>query len=341
MNILAVDDEAVTLNRVKHYLKKWGYNVLTAGNGVEALEKFLSKDIDIVLTDWLMPELDGPGLIREIRRNSKQHVYIILVTSKGETDDLVSALSEAGADDYVAKPFDPEELRARISVGERTVLLEKKLWEYNNDLENTVRMQTRIIRQTQEETIFRLLSALEARDKETGGHVKRIGLYSARLAKAAGWRQDKIDDILIAASMHDIGKIGISDSILRKKGRLTEAEFEIIKSHTIIGGRILGDSKLPMLQMAYDIALCHHEKWDGSGYPDGLIGDQIPEAACIVALVDVYDALGQGRIYRRALSEEKVLARMHKERESHFNPDLFNIFTGLIPEFKNIAKNNQ
>jgi len=340
LNILAVDDDAVTLNRVKHYLKKWGYNILTAGNGVEALEKFLSKDIDIVLTDWLMPELDGPGLIREVRRNSKQHVYIILVTSKGETDDLVSALSEAGADDYVAKPFNPEELRARISVGERTVLLERELWKYNTELENIVRMQTRIIRQTQEETIFRLLSALEARDKETGGHVRRIGLYSARLAKAAGWRQDKIDDILIAASMHDIGKIGISDSILCKKGRLTEAEFEIIKSHTIIGGRILGDSKLPMLQMAYDIALCHHEKWDGSGYPDGLIGDQIPEAACIVALVDVYDALRQGRIYRRALSEEEVLARMYEEGASHFNPDLFNIFTELLPEFKNIAKNN-
>ena len=340
MNILAVDDDAVTLNRVKHYLKKWGYNILTAGNGVEALGKFLSEKIDIILTDWIMPEMDGPELIKQVHNNSKRYVYIILLTSKRETDDLVSALSEVGADDYIVKPFDPEELRARVSVGERTVLLEKKLWEYNNDLENIIRMQTRIIRQTQEETIFRLLSALEARDKETGGHVRRIGLYSARLAKAAGWRQDKIDDILIAASMHDIGKIGISDSILCKKGRLTEAEFEIIKSHTIIGGRILGDSKLPMLQMAYDIALCHHEKWDGSGYPDGLIGDQIPEAACIVALVDVYDALRQGRIYRRALSEEEVLARMYEEGESHFNPDLFNIFTELLPEFKNIAKNN-
>ncbi|MBL0700214.1 MAG: response regulator [Desulfosarcina sp.] len=340
MNILAVDDEAVTLNRVKHYLKKWGYNILTAGNGVEALEKFLSGDIDIILTDWIMPEMDGPELIKQVHKNSKRYVYIILLTSKRETGDLVSALSEGGADDYIVKPFDPEELRARVSVGERTVLLERKLWEYNNDLENTVRMQTRIIRQTQEETIFRLLSALEARDKETGGHVRRIGLYSARLAKAAGWTQDKIDDILIAASMHDIGKIGISDSILCKKGRLTEDEFEIIKSHTIIGGRILGDSKLPMLQMAYDIALCHHEKWDGSGYPCGLIGEQIPEAARLVALVDVYDALGRERIYRKALSEEGVFAKMYKERESHFNPYLFNIFTELIPEFRNIAKNN-
>ncbi len=339
MNILAVDDEAVTLSRVKHYLKKWGYNILTAGNGAEALEKFLSEDIDIILTDWIMPEMDGPELIREIHNNGKRYVYIILLTSKRETDDLVSALSEMGADDYIVKPFDPEELRARVSVGERTVLLERKLWEYNNDLENTVRRQTRIIRQTQEETIFRLLSALEERDKETGGHVRRIGLYSARLAKAAGWTQDKIDDILIAASMHDIGKIGVSDSILRKKGRLTEAEFKIIKSHTIIGGRILGNSKLPMLHMAHDIALCHHEKWDGSGYPCGLIGEQIPEAACIVALVDVYDALGQERIYRKALSEEGVLAKMYKERELHFNPDLFNIFTELIPEFRDIANN--
>jgi putative two-component system response regulator len=249
LNIFAVDDEAVTLNRVKYYLKKWGYNILTAGNGVEALEKFLSEKVDIILTD-------------------------------------------------------------------------------------------RIIRQTQEKTICRLLSALEARDKETGGHARRIGLYSARLAKAAGWTQDQIDDILIAASMHDIGKIGVSDLILRKKGRLTKSEFEIIKSHTIIGGRILGNSKLPMLHMAHDIALCHHEKWDGSGYPCGLIGEQIPEAACIVALVDVYDALVQGRIYRKALSEEEVLAKMYGERESHFKPDLFNIFTELIPELRDIARNN-
>lgn len=333
MNILAVDDEAVMLSRVKHYLKKWGYNILTAKNGVEPLEKFLSEDIDIILTDWIMSEMDGPELIREIHNNSKRYVYIILLTSKRETDDFVSALSEAGADDYIVKPFNSEELQARVRVGERTVLLERKLREYNNDLENTVRMQTRIIRQTQEETILRLLSALEARDKETGGHVRRIGFYSARLAKAAGWTQDKIDDILIAAFMYDIGKIGVSDSILYKKGRLTEAEFEIIKSHTIIGGRILGNSKLPMLHMAHDIALYHHEKWDGSGYPCGLIVEQIPEAACIVALVYVYDALGQGRIYRKDLSEEAAFARMHEERESHFNPDLFNIFTELIPEF--------
>jgi putative two-component system response regulator len=340
LNILAVDDEAITLSIIKYYLKKWGYNIITAVNGVEALEKFLSQDIDIVLTDWLMPELDGPGLIKEIRRNSKQHAYIILVTSKREAGDLVNALSDAGADDYIAKPFNPEELRARISVGKRTVLLERELWKYNTDLKTIVRMQTGIIRKTQEETIFRLLSALDARDKETGGHVRRIGLYSSRLAKAAGWPQNKIDDILVAASMHDIGKIGISDSILCKKGNLTKAEFGIIKLHTTIGGRILGDSKLPMLQMAHDIALCHHEKWDGTGYPGGLASDQIPEAACIVALVDVYDALGHGRIYREALSEKEVVSVMCADRESHFNPYLFDLFIELLPEFKEIADNN-
>ena len=344
MNILAVEDEAVTLALIKHYLKKWGYNFFTAKNGMEALEIINSRKIDILLTDWVMPVMDGPMLVQHIRNNVSYYVYIILLTAKSNTDDLVKALSEMGADDYVVKPFYPDELKARLSVGERTVLLERKLWQYSHGLEKIVELQTRIIRQTQEETIFRLLSALEARDKETGGHVRRIGLFSAILAKAAGWPQKKIDDILIAAPMHDIGKIGISDSILCKHGKLTEVEFEIIKSHTIIGGRILSNSKLPMLQMAYDIALYHHEKFDGTGYPEGLAGEQIPEAARIVSMVDVYDALSHGRVYRKPLSDKKVLEKMKNSMKrgvkKHFDPHLFDIFIHLIPDLKKIAKNN-
>lgn len=343
MNILAVEDEAVTLSLIKHYLQKWGYNFFTAKNGIEALETLKSRKIDILLTDWVMPVMDGPMLVQYIHSNVSYYIYIILLTAKSNTADLVSALSEVGADDYITKPFYPDELKARISVGERTVLLERKLWQYSHGLEKIVKLQTRVIRQTQEETIFRLLSALEARDKETGGHVRRIGRFSAILAKAAGWPQKQIDDILIAAPMHDIGKIGISDSILCKHGKLTEAEFEIIKSHTIIGGQILANSKLPMLQMAYDIALYHHEKFDGTGYPEGLAGEQIPEAARIVTMVDVYDALSHGRVYRKALSEKEVLEKMKRSTKSsikkHFDPHLFDIFIHLIPDFKKVANN--
>ena len=184
MNILAVEDEAVTLALIKHYLQKWGYNFFTAKNGMEALAILKSRKIDILLTDWMMPVMDGPMLLQHIRNNVGDYIYIILLTAKSNTDDLVSALSEMGADDYIVKPFYPDELKARLSVGERTVRLERKLWQYSHGLEKIVKLQTQIIRQTQEETIFRLLSALEARDKETGGHVRRIGLFQRNIGKS-------------------------------------------------------------------------------------------------------------------------------------------------------------
>jgi len=214
------------------------------------------------------------------------------------------------------------------------------LREYGEGLEKIVRKQTRLIRQTQEETIIRLLTALESRDEETGGHVRRIGLFSAHLAGAAGWSQKQVEDIRLAAPMHDIGKIGVPDAILQKNGSLTTEEFEVIKSHTVIGGQILGDSEFPMLQMAHEIALFHHERWKGGGYPENLNGEGIPAAARIVALVDVYDALSQDRVYRKASPEEEVLEKMQKARGSHFDPDFYDLFIQSIPDFRRIAAEN-
>ncbi len=227
-----------------------------------------------------------------------------------------------------------------LDVGIRTVKLERTLREYGQGLEKIVRKQTRQIRQTQEETIIRLLTALESRDEETGGHVRRIGLYSAHLAEAAGWSTEKIDDLRLAAPMHDIGKIGVPDAILQKNGKLTVDEFEIIKSHTTIGGQILGDSEFPMLQMAHDIALYHHERWEGGGYPMDLAGEKIPDVARIVALVDVYDALSQDRVYRKASPEEEVLELMAVGRGNHFDPFFYDLFLEAIPAFRQIAIKN-
>ncbi len=338
MNILIVEDDAITLRRLDHFLNKWGHDVVTAQNGSEALKKFLGADVDLVITDWMMPEMDGLELVGHIIAANKPYVYVILLTSRGEKDDVVKALSKEGVDDYIVKPFDPDELRARIGVGERTVRLERTLQEYSHGLEKIVRKQTLVIRQTQEETIYRLLAALESRDDETGGHVRRISLFSVLLAEAKGWTNGEIEDLRLAAPMHDIGKIGVPDAILRKPAALTSREYEIMKTHTSIGGQILSESKYPMLQLAHDIALTHHEKWDGSGYPRGTVGENIPLVGRIVALVDVYDALSHDRVYHKALPEEEVLQIMKKGRGSHFDPELLDIFIQRLNEFKTISR---
>jgi len=342
LNILIAEDDAITLRRLQHFLEKWDHHVTTATNGAEALEKFFDQDVELVITDWMMPEMDGMELVRQIRSGGrdKPYVYTILLTSRGEKEDVVKGLSEVGVDDYVVKPFEPDELRARLSVGERTVRLERTLREYGKGLEKIVRMQTRLIRKTQEETIIRLLTALESRDEETGGHVRRIGLFSAHLAEAAGWTQEEVEDIRLAAPMHDIGKIGVPDAILRKEGPLTTDEFKVIKSHTTIGGQILGDSEFPMLQMAHEIALYHHERFDGGGYPEDRKGEDIPVAARIVALVDVYDALSQDRVYRKAFPLKEVLESMRQSSGSHFDPQFFDLFLDSIPDFQRIAAEN-
>ncbi|MBW1895058.1 MAG: response regulator [Deltaproteobacteria bacterium] len=341
MNILIAEDEKVSLHRLKHFLEGWGHRTIPTQNGLEALENFLSEQVDIVITDWMMPEMDGLELVRHIRGRGegKPYVYVILLTAKGDKGDIVNAL-EGGVDDYIVKPFDPSELRARVNVGERMVRLERTLKKYSDGLEKIVRRQTGIIRRTQEETIIRLLTALESRDEETGGHVRRIALFSAILVKAAGWPQDRVYDLRLSAPMHDIGKIGIPDNILRKQGKLTETEFETIKTHTTIGAEILKDSNLPMLQMAHDIALSHHEKWDGTGYPAGFAGEEIPASARVVALADVYDALSNDRFYRKASTEEQVLDIMKKGRGTHFDPYFFDLFIDQLPKFRLIAAEN-
>jgi putative two-component system response regulator len=342
LKILIAEDDGVTRHRLLHFLEKWGHHVITSENGLDALEHFLSKDIDIVITDWMMPEMDGLELVGHIRSRGREkpYVYTILLTSRGDKADVVKGLSEVGVDDYVIKPFEPDELRARLTVGERTVRLERTLREYGEGLEKVVQKQTRMIRQTQEETIIRLLTALESRDEETGGHVRRIGLYSAYLAEAAGWTKQDVDDIRLAAPMHDIGKIGVPDAILQKEGPLTTEEFEVIKSHTTIGGQILGNSEFPMLQLAHDIALFHHEKWEGKGYPENRSAEEIPEAARIVALADVYDALSQDRVYRKADTEDEVLRKMNKAKGNHFDPNFYDLFIESLPVFRRIAGEN-
>ncbi|MFN3785316.1 MAG: HD-GYP domain-containing protein [Thiothrix sp.] len=203
-------------------------------------------------------------------------------------------------------------------------------------LENEVQKRTLKIKQREEEIALKLVSLTSYRDEETGAHVRRIGLYAAAMAKALGWANNEIDDIRIAAPMHDIGKIGIPDKILLKRGKLSDAEFAIMKRHTEIGAKMLQDSYIPALDMAADIALCHHEKWDGTGYPRELRGEEIPIAARITAIVDIYDALVHERVYKKAMSEKDAIALMTSMAGFHLDPNLFKVFLELLPVMRRI-----
>lgn len=203
-------------------------------------------------------------------------------------------------------------------------------------LEHEIQKRTLKIRQREEEIAIRLVSVTSYRDEETGAHVRRIGLYSAAMAKALNWPIQQIDDIRIAAPMHDIGKIGIPDKILLKKGKLTDTEFSIMKRHTEIGAKMLQHANIPVLDMAAEIALCHHEKWDGSGYPRELKGEEIPITARITTIVDIYDALVHERVYKNAMSEKDALALMQSMTGSHLDPDLFTLFMELLPVMRRI-----
>jgi response regulator RpfG family c-di-GMP phosphodiesterase len=203
-------------------------------------------------------------------------------------------------------------------------------------LEREVRRRTQSIRLREEEIAMRLLAAAATRDGETGSHVRRIGLYAATIGEALGWETSRIADLRVAAPMHDIGKIGIPDAILRKPGALSAEEFSIMQGHTTIGARMLGDSDIPLLCMAREIALGHHEKWDGRGYPGRLAGEQIPIAARIVAIVDVYDAMVHRRVYKPAIPELEVLASMEQGAGRDFDPALFEVFLGVLPAIRAI-----
>jgi response regulator RpfG family c-di-GMP phosphodiesterase len=207
-------------------------------------------------------------------------------------------------------------------------------------LEWEVHRRTEQIRSREEEIAFRLIGAAGYRDEETGAHIRRIGLYAAAMAKSLGWTQSQIDELKLAAPMHDMGKIGIADNILLKRGRLNEAEFDTMKKHAQIGGDMLSGSGIPMLDTAAKIANCHHERWDGTGYPKGLKGEQIPEAARIVAIVDVYDALVHKRVYKEAIGEQETLQIMTEMSGSHLDPNLFEVFLSIIEPIRAIKQQN-
>ncbi|MDR0577771.1 MAG: response regulator, partial [Candidatus Accumulibacter sp.] len=235
MRILIAEDQEMARFILAKHLRGWGYEVVETSNGMDALKYIMdnSRSVDMLITDWGMPGMDGLELARQVRELSdgRQYIYVILLTSRGELHDMLKGFSEGKVDDYIAKPFEAMELQMRVQVGSRLILSERTQRRHSTDLEAIVRQQTEAIRETQGEIIGRLFNALESRDQETSSHVRRIGILSAHLGELLGLTPDRVDILRAASPLHDIGKIGIPDSVLQKPGPLSADEFSIIKQH--------------------------------------------------------------------------------------------------------------
>lgn len=316
--LLLVDDEASNLQVLRHTLQN-EYRLLFAKDGQTALKLAAQDRPDLILLDVMMPGMSGHDVCRKLKQDpSTASVPVIFVTALADVEHEYEGL-DLGAVDYIVKPFNPQIVRARV----RTHL---SLVHANEVL------QTRL-------QIVRCLGkAAEYKDNETGTHVIRMSHYARLIALAMGFSEAQAEELLHAAPMHDIGKIGIPDAILLKPGPLSEAEWETMKQHTTIGASILGEHASGLLRMAASIALHHHEKWDGSGYPKGLAGNDIPIEARIVAVADVFDALTSERPYKPAWSVEDALALLREQRGRHFDPDVVAAFLVALPEVLEVRK---
>ncbi len=328
--ILVVDDSPENIDILSDVLRPY-YRIRVATHGDKALKIVYSDDPpDLVLLDIMMPDISGLELCHRIKSNPDRRVIpIIFVTAMGSLEDEQRGL-EAGAVDYITKPISPPIVLARV----RTHLA---LYDQTRELERMVQQRTHELNVTRQEIIRRLSCAAEFRDYETGHHVLRVAHYARILARAHGLGDRMVDIIFTTAPMHDVGKIGISDQLLRKPGALTPTEWAIMRTHCRIGASIIGDHDDELLRHAQIIALTHHERWDGTGYPNGLQGEAIPISGRIVAIADVFDALLSERPYKPAFSLEEALTYMEHGDGTHFDPALMATFRRCLPNLLEIT----
>lgn len=334
--VLVVDDEPVTCELLTFWVRAAGYACISATDAASAWYILRRHSIDVVSLDIQLPDRPGTELLPQIRRQFPD-LPVMMLTSEEDIHSAIETLS-AGAVGYLLKPVDSGEFGRELDrcLTWRRKQLDRR--EQTRQLQESLTEQTRALELANEELVHRLVVASSFRDEETGDHILRTGLLSEVLARRIGWEEDRVQQIRLAGSMHDIGKIGIPDSILSKPGRLTAAEFERMKTHTLIGARMLDAADSPVLQMARQIALAHHEKWDGTGYPNGLQANNIPLPAQIVAIADVFDALMHDRVYRPALPEAKALKVLKQAAGTHFQPALVDAFFAELPQMLEILR---
>jgi putative two-component system response regulator len=328
MRLLIAEDDEITRELLREVLESGGHEVVAVANGEEATQALARDRLRLVISDWMMPVMDGIGLCKWIRRQAwPWYTYVILLTSRRETGDVIEGLS-AGADEFLGKPVDHAELEVRIRTGERILALEGRHL-----------------------VIFSMAKLAESRDPETGLHLERVREYCRLLAEALtapdllgdSLRPEFAENIYLTSPLHDIGKVGIPDYILLKPGRLSDDEFRLMKRHTVIGGETLNAAleQCPgahYLSMAADIALAHHEHYDGNGYPHGLRGDEIPLPGRVVAVADVYDALTSKRVYKAAFSHDLARSYIDRCSGSQFDPVVGEAFRRTEGRFQEIRE---
>jgi len=331
-SILVVDDEPVNIKLVESVLKGFGYTSISATTDPrEVLNICRDNDIDLILLDLNMPYMDGYQVMDQLKKELDKSVPPVLILTAQSSREFKNRAFESGAKDYVTKPFDVKEVLARVQNLLHVEMINKYLKNENRILEEKVQERTREINQTRLEVVRRLGRAAEYRDNETGLHIVRMSKISQLIGIACGLDEYQADLILNASPMHDIGKIGIPDHILLKPGKFEPEEWEIMKTHAQIGANILSGDDSDLLAMAREIALSHHEKWDGSGYPNALSGDAIPLTGRICAVADVFDALTSARPYKKAWAIDDAVKYMNDQSGSHFDPALIGYFNELLP----------
>ena len=327
--VLVVDDTPANLAVLKETLAPEGYKLAFANTGEKALEIAAQISPDLILLDVMMPGIDGYETCTRLKQDKKtSDIPIIFITAKKETEDIVHGFKVGGID-YVPKPFQQEEVCSRV----RTHL---ELRELQKHLEQMVLDRTQQLNDSRLEIVSRLGKAAEYKDNETGMHVVRMSHYSELLAKELGMDDHYCEVLLNASPMHDIGKIGIPDRVLLKPGKLDHDEWQVMKSHTTMGAAILEGGESELLKMSQTIAITHQEKWDGSGYPNGLKGEEIPLEGRIVAIADVFDALTSVRPYKKAWTVEEAVKLIEQESGKHFDPKLVPLFIKILPEIVKI-----
>lgn len=337
--ILVVDDEAANVKLLEKMLATVEYNnVVSTQDPTQVVSLYQKHNFDLILLDLDMPKLDGYGVMEQLNTLTNKCPPPILVLTAQHMQSYRQRALDSGARDYVTKPFDADELLSRVRNLLEVQMAHKYMRHQNEILEQKVKERTQAIHDTRLQVVRRLGIAAEYRDEETGLHIIRMSKMAVVIAKAAGLDDEQCDLLLNAAPMHDVGKIGIPDKILLKPGKFEPDEWVIMQTHAQIGADILSGDNSDLMIMAHDIAISHHEKWNGKGYPNGLEGEAIPLSGRITAIADVFDALTSVRPYKKAWSVEKAVDLIKEESGQHFDPKLVEAFLEKLPEIIGIKE---